>query len=58
MEKLGVADHIHPVSMFFHFAVCIKSTASLEGKQYLFSVSYFIVGENTNHKLLIFVCQM
>lgn len=43
MEKLGVADHIHPVSMFFHFAVCITSTASLEGKQYLFSVSYFIV---------------
>lgn len=35
-----------------------RNTAYFEGKQYLFSVSYFTDGENANYKLLILVCQI
>lgn len=60
MKKLGVTHRPYSASEYvfpFH-SLYNRGATYLEGKEYLFSVSYFIVGENANNELLIFICQI
>jgi len=59
MKKLGVTDHIQPLSMFFHFTVCITEVLHILRENSIYSVFLTsLLEKNANHKLLIFICQI